>query len=164
MGVGLKRVSCALMSKTSVDTTLIPGDSAEQREAEGALIRALSKQLGSHLVKHRIQVTQEAFIELDGYCKNPLTFCEAWAHIGAPLSAQKHKVMSDALKLLFASGLCSGGALLILLFADQEAAKQFQNNSWMGQCLRHYKIEVIVIELPSSARDRVLRAQKRQRR
>lgn len=140
------------------------GDSGEQREAEKWLLDALSKKLGVTLVKKRWQLGEGSWIELDGFCELPMILCEAWAHIGPPKSAQKNKVMTDALRLLFVNSLLEGDAKLILLFADHDAAAHFQGRSWMAQCLSEYNITVEVFEMPPELRVRVLGAQRRQYR
>ena len=140
------------------------GDSLEQRKAEGWLMDQLSKKLGTKLEKRKFTLEGGSWIELDGYCESPLTLCEAWAHVGPPKSAQKNKVMTDALKLLFANIQVGGNAQCILLFSDCDAAAPFIRDTWMAQCLKEYGISVEVIEFPKDMKDKVLEAQKRQYR
>ena len=141
-----------------------PGDSSEQQEAERWLLDALSAKLGVKLTKRRWQLGGGSWTELDGFSESPLILCEAWAHVGAPRSAQKHKVMTDAFKLLFVSRLLETDGLRILLFGDHEAAKHFQGNSWMAQCLRQHGTEVEVVDMSPELKARVVNAQKRQYR
>ena len=141
------------------------GDSAEQRVAEGWLIQALSEKKGIRLTKKKLFLDQGSWIELDGFCESPPVLCEAWAHIGPPKSAQKHKVMTDAFKLLFVSKLIKEPASeKILLFADPDAAAHFQGKSWMAQCLLKHEITVEVLVPPADLRVIILRAQTRQYR
>lgn len=98
---------------------------------------------------------------MDGFSESPLVLCEAWAHVGSPKSAQKHKVMKDAFKVLFASARLEKDGRRILLFGDQDAAAYFRGPSWMAQCLREYGSEVEVIDLPPDLRGKVTKAQKR---
>ena len=142
----------------------LPGDSSEQQEAERWLLGRLSKHLGVTLTKKRFLLDGGGWIELDGFCESPLVLCEAWAHIGSPKSAQKNKVMADALKLLFVNALVKGDGKHILLFADREAAAHFQGKSCMAQCLNKYNIIVEIIELPLELKTKILKAQKRQYR
>jgi len=146
--------------------TASAGNSREQREAETWLIRALSRTLKVRLTKKKLLTKGGSWLEVDGYCQRPLVLCEAWAHIGAPRPAQQHKVMSDALRLLYANKLLSGRfhGRRMLLFADADAAKPFQGKSWMAHCLKTYAIQVRVIALPRTLRERVKNAQKRQDR
>ncbi len=143
---------------------ILAGDSKEQREAEKWLIGALSKKLGVKLAKNRWALPSGTSIELDGFCESPVVLCETWAHVGRPKSAQKQKVMTDALKLLFVKRLLKGKGRLILLFADHDAAACFQANSWMADCLNELGVEVETIELPSELRSEVVKAQQRQYR
>ncbi len=144
--------------------TKLAGDSSEQRDAEEELLKELSKELGVNLTKKKFSLNGESQIELDGFCKDPLVLCEAWAHIGPPKSAQKNKVMTDALKLIFTNKLFKGKGKCILLFADHGAAAHFQGKSWMAQCLKEYNIEVRIIKLSQELRSKVMEAQKRQYR
>lgn len=86
-----------------MEITILAGDSREQREAEAWLINALAEELGINLTKQKWVLDNGSRIELDGFCETPPVLCEVWAHIGPPKSAQKHKVMMDAFKLLFAN-------------------------------------------------------------
>ena len=79
-----------------------PGDSAEQRKTGEWLRERASEELGVPLREHRISLERGWYLELDGFCESPPILCEIWAHVGRPKSAQKNKVMKDALKLLFA--------------------------------------------------------------
>ena len=144
--------------------TKLAGDSSEQREAEEWLLKELSKELDVNLIKKKFSLDGGSWIEVDGFCKDPLVLCEAWAHIGPPKSAQKNKVMTDAFKLLFASKLVKGNGKCILLFADHDAAAHFQGKSWMAQCLKEYNIEVRIIKLSQELRSKVMEAQERQYR
>ena len=141
-----------------------PGDSSEQQAAERWLLDALSKKLGVKLAKKRWQLGGRSWTELDGFAESPLILCEAWAHVGAPKSAQKHKVMTDAFKLLFVTRLLEDDGRRILLFGDHEAAQHFQGNSWMARCLREDGIEVEVVDMNPELKAKVMEAQERQYR
>ncbi len=83
----------------------------------------------------------------------PRLLCEAWAHTGKPKSAQKNKVMADAMKLLFAPSIQTGERRLILAPADEEAAGHFKGDSRTTQVLRAHTIEIHVAALASEAKD-----------
>jgi len=138
------------------------GDSVEQRTAEPLLIAALGERLGIDLAKYRFRLPFGGWLEIDGMCESPLVLCEAWAHLGRPKSAQKNKVMTDAVKLMFAAGLCSGSPRMVLLFADEQAASHFKSRSWMAQVLQANRVEVHVVNLPENVKRGILLAQKRQ--
>jgi hypothetical protein len=90
--------------------------------------------------------------------------CEAWAHIGLPKSAQRNKVMTDALKMVFIEKSLGMEFQKILIFADEEASKPFCGNTWQAKCLKAFNIETRIIELPPDIRERIVKAQKRQYR
>jgi hypothetical protein len=103
-------------------------------------------------------------LEIDGYCDAPRILCEAWAHVGGAKSAQKNKVIADAMKFIYAASLAQVPARLLLVFADAVAASRFRGKSWIAQALQAKGIETHVVELPSDARERILSAQVRQYR
>ncbi len=139
-----------------------PGDSIEQRQAEKWLLDALSRELEVKLTTRKFELDGASYIQLDGYCESPPVLCEAWSHIGPPKSGQKHKVMTDAFKLLFTNEIIGCNAQCILLFADRDAAEPFIHKSWMAQCIEKYGIKVRVIEFPPEIKAKVLKAQERQ--
>ena len=141
-----------------------PSDSSEQQHAEGWLVEAFSKKLGVQMTSRRWQLEEGSWTELDAYSTSPPILCEVWAHVGPPKGGQKHKVMTDAFKLLFVSSLVGSSARRILLFGDQEAAAYFRGESWMARALTQYGIEVEVVEFPPQLRESIIEAQERQYR
>ncbi len=137
------------------------GNSDEQRKAEEWMINEFFNRHKVKLSKRKFNLENGSWIELDGYCESPSTLCEAWSHIGTPKSAQKDKVMTDALKLIYLNMHIKENSKLYLLFADNEAAAHFKGKTWMAQCLN---IIVEIIELPPELREEVKSAQKRQYR
>lgn len=150
----------------SDDAVLEPvaGDSAEQRAAEETMLELLQRELGVKFRKHRLVTERGAWTEIDGLCDNPPILVEAWAHQGPPKSAQKAKVMTDALKLIWAATTFRPGARKILLFSDEAAAARFRpgRTTWSGTALAHFGVEIRVVDLPEDQRAAVRRAQKRQ--
>lgn len=140
------------------------GDSLEQRKAEEALVGCLAERLGVPLVKGTLHLDGGGCLEIDGYCKCPAVLCEAWAHQGPPKAAQKHKVMSDGFKLLFASMLVPQPARMFLVFGDEAAADHFRGDSWMAKALRAKGIKVFVAPLDKKTRLSIWAAQQRQYR
>lgn len=141
----------------------LAGDSAEQREAEVALLAQLSSRLGADLRKKQFRAAIGTRVEVDGYSELPLILVEVWAHQGIAKSAQKAKVLTDALKLLWIEeAFLTGSARKILLLSDDAAAAHFQGRSWMAEVLRHFSIEIVVEDLPADLRLAVASAQVRQ--
>jgi hypothetical protein len=143
----------------SVDSSVLPGDSRIQSEAETLIVHALSTQLGALLTKRSFDLPEAGRLEVDGASDDPPVLCEAWAHQGPIKAGGKTKVATDALKLLFAARQLSKRARLVLAFADQQAAMYFQGSSWLGQVIRGEGIEIFVVELSIDIRARIRRAQ-----
>lgn len=143
---------------------LSPGDSRVQRKAELAMVAWLGTELGCKLEPKRIDLPNGSRLELDAFCKEPLVICEAWAHQGPPKSAQKTKIMNDAMKLLAARRVVGENARAVLLFADDEAASHFRRKTWQATALSESRIEVMVAKLPVELKEDVRAAQTRQYR
>jgi hypothetical protein len=106
----------------------------------------------------------DRYLEIDGVSDDLQVLVEAWAHQGPPKAAQKAKVTNDAFKLLAARRLLEEEARLIVLFADEAAARPFIAGTWRAVALQEAGIEVLVAELPDQVRDLIRAAQARQYR
>jgi hypothetical protein len=146
------------------DLEPLAGSSQEQRAAETTMLELLGRDLGVTFEKRRLVADGGAWAEVDGYSADPPVLVEAWAHQGPPKSAQKAKVLTDALKLAWAEATFSPGARKILLFSDEAAAARFRpgRTTWSGAALTHFAVEIHVVELPEEMRTAVRRAQERQ--
>jgi hypothetical protein len=144
------------------------GDSLAQRNAEEVTLALLSDRLGVPLAKRRFALPNGGWLEVDAASESPPLLCEIWAHQGPPKSAQKAKVMTDAMKLVYARSLLPAEAdrriRLLLVFADDRAAAHFRGTSWMAEALKAEDIEITVVELPELVRLEVERAQEVQYR
>jgi hypothetical protein len=141
-----------------------PGDSREPRDAEAYLIDGFAERNGLILDPGDHRFPDGTLVRLDGFSADPPVLVEAWAHLGPPKSAQKHKVMTDALKLVWAEAVILPGARKVLVLADDAAARHFLSGTWMAAALRHLAIEVEVVPLPDHIAERVRAAQRRQYR
>lgn len=142
---------------------LPPGDSAVQRAAEPVVLELVASALKLTFGPGKRVMPDGTRVELDAISIDPPVLVEVWAHQGPPKPAQKHKVMTDALKLVWAEAvLFPDGARKILALADDRAAAHFRGPSWMAAALIHLGIEVVVVDLPSEVREGIQRAQKRQ--
>jgi len=146
------------------DPELSPGDSRVQRNAELAMVAWLETELGCELNPKRIDFHDGSWLVLDAFCSRPLVICEAWAHQGPPKSAQKMKIMNDAMKLLAARRVVGEHARAILLFGDDEAASRFGRKTWHATALVESRIEIMVARLPDELRADIRIAQTRQYR
>ena len=161
----MDEMSSAQTTPVAAESLALPaGDSTTQREAEAVILAALGKQIGVALVPTRIILADKARVEVDGVSNDPPVLCEAWAHQGAPKSAQRNKVLTDALKLAFVGSLREARPRLILAFSDAAAAQPFRGQSWYAHALRELSIEIVVVEIPDDLRERIRQAQVRQYR
>jgi hypothetical protein len=112
-----------------------PGDSPEQRAAEGLLITGLSQRLGVPRAKKRI-VLPGGVLEIDGVSESPPIICEAWAHPGRAKTAQRNKLFTDAFKLIYAAQFLPKETRKILVVADPKAVRHLGGKGWMAQALR----------------------------
>ena len=141
-----------------------PGSSHEQQQAESLMVDALGVQLGRSLRPRRLQIG-DSRVELDAADDDLTVLVEAWAHQGRPKSAQKHKVLADALKLVWIASTLPRTPALILCLSDDEAARHFvSGRSWAAVALADLGISVRVVDLPAEVRQAVRTAQDRQRR
>jgi len=146
-----------------------PSSSDEQQYAEPRLIKRLENQLKKEL-KAEVKLVPsrplpDSLIKLDGYSEKHRIMCEVWSHQQAlPKSGQTHKVMSDALKMLFIEKRLRKKFRKILVFADEKVAKQFRrdSNKWEAKCLKTFGIECRIIEPRPDMKNRIMNAQQRQ--
>ena len=135
-----------------------------QREAEAMMLALLAVEIGVSLASRRFDVGDGAGAEVDGVSSHPPILVEAWAHQGPPRPAQKAKVLTDALKLVWLEERHLPGAAKILLFSDDAAARHFRGRTWAARAIADLGVELRVIELPESMRARIRAAQVRQYR
>ena len=147
---------------TEPDVVALAGDSAEQRAAEAVMLEMLGRELGITLKKRSFLTGLRTRAEVDGVSTSPPVLVEAWTHQGPPKSAQKAKVMTDALKLVWIESAFLPGARKILLLSDDLAAGHFRGASWMSVALAHFGFEIRVVQLPPAHRASVRAAQDRQ--
>ena len=142
------------------------GSSHEQRDAERVMLDLLGARLGVTLEPATITVPSGAWVEVDGADPGRTVLVECWAHQGPPKSAQRHKVLSDALKLMWISTTIYPRPRLVLCLSDPLAAAPFQPTarSWAAQALQDLGITVEVVDLPAEVRQLIEAAQKRQYR
>ncbi|SCF19424.1 hypothetical protein GA0074696_3334 [Micromonospora purpureochromogenes] len=141
------------------------GDSAAQRHAEGVMLALLAERLGCSLQPRRFALEDGSRVEIDGTDENLSVLVEAWAHQGPPKSAQKHKVLADAFRLMFVASTLPTPPRLVLCLSDPAAAHHFTSaRSWAATALRAFGVDVEVVELPAEVKAQVLAAQNRQYR
>jgi hypothetical protein len=112
------------------------------------MLDALSQVLGIPLVPEHIRLPDGTRVDVDGVSHEPPVLVEAWAHQGKPKSAQRNKVLSDALKLIHVAKILGGEHRRVLCFSDPDAARPFVGKSWFAAALRDEDVEVHVVALP----------------
>jgi hypothetical protein len=137
-------------------------DSSEQRDAEPFLIKALSDDVGVWIEPGSPEGLSGPGVELDGYSREQRVLAEAHARHGKLKPAQRHKIASDILKMIYVERALGGTWRKYFCFADEAAAQSVQGDGWLAQTVREFGVEVRVYPLPEDVRDAVLAAQKRQ--
>ncbi|WP_054569747.1 hypothetical protein [Frankia sp. R43] len=140
------------------------GDSQVQRDAETEAVALLSARVGVPLIPTRVLLADGSRVEIDAANLGEQVIAEIWAHQGSPKPAQRNKVLTDALKLVYVEAERGGRWRKILCFTDEQARAPFARTSWYAGALRHYGVELEVIELPAQTRVAIREAQKRQYR
>lgn len=140
------------------------GSSAEQRAAERVMLDLLSARIGAPLDPARIALPSGTRVEVDGADPERTILVECWAHQGLPKGGQKHKVLTDALKLTWIASTMYPRPRLTLCMSDPLAAAPFvsPSKSWAAQALIDLGIRVEIVDLPPAQRERIREAQLRQ--
>lgn len=137
-----------------------PSNSEAQVAAEWAILYKLGITIDVALNQGSGVPIGVSEVKPDGAALDNSVFVEVFAHIGPLKGGQKHKVSTDALKLL-AIREVHPKARLILAFADEEAARSV--SGWKAATLETNKIEIRVVELDPEDRAKIEAAQARQR-
>jgi hypothetical protein len=135
-------------------------DSSAQIAAEATILAALGATLGIPLVQGQEFPIGTTHVRPDGVAADESVFVEVFAHIGRLKRGQRHKVSTDALKLL-ASRESRPDARLILVFADEVAASSV--SGWRAETLKANGIEIHVVALGPEDRAEIQAAQARQK-
>lgn len=133
---------------------------AVQTKMEAVILDALSAQLGVTLEQKVKLEFGDAWMELDGATEDESVLVEVFAHVGKLKGGQRHKVSTDALKLIALSE-SRPQSRLILAFADQAAASSIVG--WKAAVLKHHGIELLVAELSEAEHAELVAAQAKQK-
>jgi hypothetical protein len=137
-----------------------PSNAEAQVMAEAAILDTLGKTLGVALKQGASVTLGASHVRPDGVAADESVFVEVFAHIGKLRGGQRHKVSTDALKLL-AIRATYPDARLILAFADEEAAASV--SGWKAETLTANGIEIHAVALDHADRAKIEAAQARQR-
>jgi hypothetical protein len=136
-------------------------DSTPQRDAEPIILAALSSELGVDLAPRRLQLPSGAYCDVDGVSPDEQVLVEAFARQSKLKGGQRGKIARDALKLMTLREH-RPGARLILALADRNIVQSLTAKSWLAEALRTFNIQVLYVEIPADARDKVAAAEIRQ--
>jgi len=137
-------------------------DSSAQREAESHLIDCLNKNQTLKLVSQHCSLGNGVSVQLDGIDVDKKVICEVFAHIGKLKPAQSRKVTSDMLKLLLVAKNLHGNWRKFLCFADKDAAKDFQGDTWRSKAITDFGFEIFIAKLPPEKEEKIVAAQRQQ--
>jgi hypothetical protein len=123
--------------------------------------REVEALVGRELEERTVKLSSGAPVRVDGVDAEETVFVEIFAQQGPVKGGQKHKIATDALKLI-TLGRSRPHAELILAFADAEAATYATKGTWMSEALAAWNVKVYVVELEGTIRDGIRSAQVRQ--
>ncbi|WP_432940168.1 hypothetical protein ACQPXM_31065 [Kribbella sp. CA-253562] len=151
-------------AETAVPPPTQPGSSAEQRMAEGVMLRELGSRLGVTLTPTWIRHPTGARVQVDGMDVDRTVLVECWAHQGPAKVAQKSKLVNDAVKLHWiAQSLPPAAARrLILCVTDALAVSHLTQRSWQRHAIAELGVEIEVVQLPDDLVQAIRAAQVRQ--
>ncbi|MDE2104564.1 MAG: hypothetical protein KGL39_45435 [Patescibacteria group bacterium] len=138
--------------------------SLEQYDAELVAITLLSKELGIVLAPAKLSLDDDTrtLVHVDGFHEGPPAhIVEVFAHQGPLKPGQRHKVMSDVLKLVAIGGRYPRAKLLLVLTDTLAAADA--RRGWRGAAAKSLGVEVRTVTLPDDVAAAVRAAQQRQR-
>lgn len=135
-------------------------DAGVQIAAEATILAALGGAVGTPLIRGARFSVGAAHVRPDGVAADKSVFVEVFAHIGKLKGSQRHKVSTDALKLL-AIRADHSDARLILAFGDQAAAASV--SGWRAETLKANGIEIHVVDLSPDDRAKIEAAQAAQK-
>lgn len=137
-----------------------PSDSSAQIVAEAAILDLLGESIGVPLSQNAKVAIGSSEVQPDGMAADGSVVVEVFAHIGKLRGGQRHKVSTDALKLL-AIRESRPNARLILVFADEEAAASV--SGWKAETLKANGVEIHTVDLDPAERTMIETAQAQQK-
>lgn len=138
-------------------------DSSVQRDAESAIIDALSTKLGLSLVQGgQVTLAGGVKIQLDARSADGRVVVEAYARQGSLKGGQLKKVAQDVLKLaIIRRQPGQEDTRAIVVFASPEALASV--SKWVRQAAADFGVELVVVDIDGELRTQILEAQSRQK-
>ena len=137
-------------------------DSSVQLAAEAEIRAALQDTYGPGLKPDSVLLGDTTPVKVDAVSPDKSVFIEIFAHQGPLKGGQRHKVTTDALKLI-TIGRGHPGAQLVIALADETAAASLKSNTWLAAALRLWNVDVVVVPITDDTRAQLLDAQVVQR-
>jgi hypothetical protein len=137
-------------------------DSEAQRRAESLILNAVALEVGVALRPRRLELANDAVVDVDGVADDESVLVEIFAHQGQLKGGQRHKIAGDALKLTTIARERTAPPRLILAFGDPDILRFFKGKSWLAAAINAWGIKIVVAELDVAARDEIRVAQARQ--
>jgi hypothetical protein len=131
-----------------------------QQAAEDAARAQLSKELGLPLEPGEVRLAGGATVRVDATAIDGSVFAEIFARQGSLKTGQRHKIATDALKLL-TIGRSRPDARLIIAMCDETAHAGILG--WLRESLETAGIEMRVVPLPADLRASIVNAQRKQK-
>lgn len=138
------------------------GDSSTQRAAERLILDGLERVVGCQLRPARLTLPGGAHVDVDGVGLDGLMLVEVFAHQGPLRAGQRHKIATDALKLITIARAKAPRPRLVLALAEPRLAEWAEGESWLAAALSSWKVEVMVVNLDERVRSEIAAAQRRQ--
>lgn len=140
-----------------------PSDSREWLNAEPEIRTAFEKHLGRRVGSLQSRVLplvdgdEKVVVDVDAVSDDNLMFAEIFARVGKLKPGQRKKVAQDVLKLvtLLRDPARFPGATAHLVFIDNDARQSISNDSWLGQAIRLWGVEVHCLTIDQATIDRI---------
>lgn len=136
-----------------------PSNSNAQQGIEAVVLNTLGGTLGTSLAQNQRVLIGNSRMEPDGMAVDGSVVVEVFAHVGKLKGGQRHKISTDALKLL-AIRESYPEARLILAFVDNDAATSI--SGWKAEVLKRNGVEIAVVDLHDDDRAAIEAAQAEQ--
>jgi|GEM_PF-1400390 len=140
--------------------------SKEQMEAEDVMFKLVASFLRCELKKnHKIYLADNAYtyIQPDFYSEDSAIVGEIFTHIGKPKKAQDNKISNDILKMLLLEKIQYKTYRKIIVVCDEEQEKKLHGLSALAESIRQFGIEIIKIDIPANLKEKIIKAQCRQK-
>jgi hypothetical protein len=138
------------------------GHSNTQRAAERLILAGLERIVRCELRPERLTLPSGAHVDVDGVARDGSVLVEVFAHQGPLKGGQRHKIATDALKLMTIARDRTPRPRLVLAFADPTLVSWAAGRSWLAAALATWEVEVIVVKIHEAVRLEILAAQRRQ--